>query len=66
MTQGYIAENDIRDIQSILDGWSNEGWAPEDVATKPNVVPSILAIYEEYVCNLSDWSDTSILMTSCL
>ena len=49
MTQGYIAENDIRDIQSILDGWSNEGWAPEDVATKPNVVPSILAIYEEYV-----------------
>lgn len=49
MTQGYIAENDIRDIQSILDGWSNEGWGPEEVATKPNVVPSILAIYEEYV-----------------
>lgn len=49
MTQGYVTDSDVRDISSILDGWSNEGLTPEQVKTLPNVVPSIFNIFEEYV-----------------
>ena len=48
MTQGYVSDSDVRDIASILDGWSNEGLTPEQVKTLPNVVPSIFNIFEEY------------------
>lgn len=49
LTQGYVSESEVRDIRGIIDGWGNNGWGPEYVRNLPNTIPSIFAIFEEYV-----------------